>query len=507
MKKFHAPFCLVLALLTLLFSGLSASADDPVPKNLQVYLPVISTYAPGTVTLDPQKIGGPGSSLIYHGETYSGPVAVPESALVGIVVNGQAYLYHPSMGENVSFSEATNRLAFIRFWLWLPKGSQAAQPAPDVNSYSNVVLGEALGSLPDGVALTLSTQVTIKRSDPDLTITNLLGRWVAIKVYYKEWGPQVHYLAPAGRYLDSNVIATLGNLKVISHPLLDDASSPCSIQIKSAQVTKIETFGAVYRGVSIFARQQKWPPGSEESWNGPDHDLVLRLNLIDMAHMWIEAVENLGSLITPACLDLLTGLFSNAIETTFLTVATDEERIKMPYAVAMTRDAFWSILKCYGFIQSGMALEVLYTFWDIFVAGGYLVTDHIILPAFVYTSSAYSSEEFYYPPCETTAAPRIDIFVRAKVKGPAGAAVSYSYLKRYCDGYSGSAGSYTGTIGSNGIYLAAMVGSFNLENSQDQILVKATVNGTVKQEILNYNSFGLDGFNLFFPKVAEFVFP
>jgi hypothetical protein len=111
-------------------------------------------------------------------------------------------------------------------------------------------------------------------------------------------------------------------------------------------------------------------------------------------------------------------------------------------------------------------------------------------------------------PCESTAAPRIDIFVQAKVKGPANAGLTYWYKKKYCNGTFGTTvGPYTGTIGSNGIYFAGMLGSFKMENSQDQIQVFAIVNGQEKQQVLNYNSFGMDGFSIFFPKVAEFSFP
>ena len=85
--------------------------------------------------------------------------------------------------------------------------------------------------------------------------------------------------------------------------------------------------------------------------------------------------------------------------------------------------------------------------------------------------------------------------------------VQIVYRKIHCDGHLGSVGPYSGETDLNGFYNPGMVGVFTLNNSQDLVVVRATVNGQQQEKIYRVSAFGgMNGGSLFFPLVAEFVF-
>ena len=116
-------------------------------------------------------------------------------------------------------------------------------------------------------------------------------------------------------------------------------------------------------------------------------------------------------------------------------------------------------------------------------------------------------------PCSETYEAHDDVYVHAMVTvqhggvAAAGVPVRIDYQKIHCDGHLGTIAPVTGETGSTGLFVANTSGVFHLDNTQDLIVVKATVGGVVQQKIFPFGAFyGLDGSNLFFPMEVSFLF-
>ena len=117
------------------------------------------------------------------------------------------------------------------------------------------------------------------------------------------------------------------------------------------------------------------------------------------------------------------------------------------------------------------------------------------------------------PECSETEIDHGDGYVRGVVQVLVGGApaaeipVRIDYEKIHCDGHLGHVAPVTGETGTDGRFAAGMLGSFKLDNSQDLVVVRATVNGQVKDKVFRVSAFnGFDGSSIFFPLVAEFTF-
>jgi hypothetical protein len=115
--------------------------------------------------------------------------------------------------------------------------------------------------------------------------------------------------------------------------------------------------------------------------------------------------------------------------------------------------------------------------------------------------------------CDATRIDHGDGYVRGIVHVTRGGApadevpVRIDYRKIHCDGSVGTVDPVFGETGPDGGFAAGMLGAFTLDNSQDLVVVRATVQGQVKEKIFEVSDFwGLDGSSIFFPLVAEFDF-
>jgi hypothetical protein len=116
-------------------------------------------------------------------------------------------------------------------------------------------------------------------------------------------------------------------------------------------------------------------------------------------------------------------------------------------------------------------------------------------------------------PCADTIEAHDDVYVHARITvldhgiPDVEVPVRIDYQKVHCDGHLGSIAPIYGETGSTGAFVANTTGIFHLDNTQDKIVVRATVHGVVQEKIFLFGAFfGLDGSNLFFPKEAEFLF-
>lgn len=116
-------------------------------------------------------------------------------------------------------------------------------------------------------------------------------------------------------------------------------------------------------------------------------------------------------------------------------------------------------------------------------------------------------------PCNETLETHDDVYVKARVTVYNGtvpaddAAVRIDYRKVYCDGHESGIDPVYGETQSAGVYVCQTTGVFHLNNTQDYILVRATVGSMVQERIFSFEAFnGLDGSGLFFPMEAGFFF-
>lgn len=358
------------------------------------FFPAVNYLLKGNnlVVLNPEKIGGLGSIIIYQGEEHDDPVVVPKNCIVGVIVDGQPRLYHPAMGEGIAFSDKTDKLAFACFWLSL-QGSDLNTAFSKKNSKFPTLPAQtdksitAGNSLPNGMRTGLPPRVLISRDDPKITITNTLQRWVAVKVHAAAT-TRVYFLSPYGRQISSNIIVTLGNQGLIPSDYFKGTGSSNSITISSSDVTRIDVFGAIFRSFPVMVTEGKWPPGTTESWEGyrSDRELVLKLNVLDTMHFMLEGVEHLLGIVPLECFDTGVSAITNQIEFLFLQYVTEEQRVSSPYLLAWRNEFATGLALCLG--ELGVApLELLNTFVDLAGALDFLVEDI----GFAFPQMAYSN--------------------------------------------------------------------------------------------------------------------
>lgn len=367
------------------------------------FLPAVNYLLRPTnvIELNPEEIGGPGSEILYQGIMYDAPVVVPENAIVGVKVNGQMRLYHSAMGNNVTFSDTTDKLAFACFWLSLQAGDLNNIDKKKSDAFKDLTFAKSVtsgNSLPNGTSVGLPPAVSISRNDPSITFTNTYQRWVAVKVYAATT-PQVYFLAPAGRAISSNVILTLGNQGLISSDYFNDTKSPNSVTISTSDVTRIDVFGAVFRAYSVINERGSWPPGTAESWEGyrSDRELVLKLNLLDTMHFMLEGIEHLLGVVPIECFDAGVSALTNQIEFLFLSYTTEEERVSAPYLYAFRNELVTSLTLCLGELAVA-PLALLNTFTDMVGLLDFIAEDVIFaIPQMAYSHSFWVIDDVPQP--------------------------------------------------------------------------------------------------------------
>jgi len=276
--------------------------------------------ADGTVTLSAQTIAGTNGTLIYEGQEYTGDVTVDANALVGVMKDGKAYLYHSALGD-VELSEETSRRAVGEFMVATTDGSDATPAA-----YAAIRDGK-LGDDPKK----LETGVVVERLDEtNVKVTNNTSRWIAVKA---PGHTKPVFLTPASRVPNLNILSAI----IRGFTRADFASATS----QTFEVTggKLETFGAVVRAypawrvfedkaladlakdmLSVLHETQgsqilsRLPTGFEEAVRA-DQELFLQVNSIDLHIAQLEGLKNLVGILPVEALDALVQGFINVLET------------------------------------------------------------------------------------------------------------------------------------------------------------------------------------------------
>jgi len=350
----------------------------------------------GSVTLTAEELAGPGGKIVFQGKEYTDKVEVPEDALVGVIKNGNPYLYHPSMGKT-ELSEQTSREAVGRFIIGVDAKSLATQALTSAHSAEMDQI-YAVAEVSDIIDETdLPTKIHISRYQNELTITNNANRWAAVKVTSHS-GEHIYFIPPCARVLDSNFSrwvksregSAIFNGVYDDSNLLDNFSPSSDLTITVLPPATIETFGAVSRALPLYSAAMPWPPGTQEAWLA-DHALMLCLNTIDLYYVAMEGLKHLLQLAPLSCLDAATGAIMNWVEAEFLGYMTREERIKSDWYRILNQDVKNSMIQCLAIKPTLGSIEILSTFWNILTAGDYLLEDVVLVDPVFTNAASYAS--------------------------------------------------------------------------------------------------------------------
>jgi hypothetical protein len=162
------------------------------------------------VNIDVDALGGQDATVIYQGKTQSGAIQVPANELMGVIIDGKAYLYHPTMGEDVTFSETTSRQALALFMFGLDYSDVSAPDNPFIFSQTvpePKILGPGDDTIDDtGVWISRLERET-NTGEMILNAENNYNRWVGLK--FSDGSTRL--LPPSGRIFDSNICRWLSS--------------------------------------------------------------------------------------------------------------------------------------------------------------------------------------------------------------------------------------------------------------------------------------------------------
>jgi hypothetical protein len=317
------------------------------------------------------NVTAPGTTIVSAGNTYDGASGLSTATLVGIVKDGQAYLYHPALGS-VALSEETSRRAVGMLILDLEDDSGTSKAS------------QAFGrSLAVGDSTTLSTGVDVKRLDASTyEVSNPKKRWVAVK--RGSIDPPTFIPPRKGVSLS---VYDLGQLFASDFELN-------SVARITVQAQSIETFGAMSRANPI-----SWltPSMRDKAREALDHDtlLFLRVNAVDFVQFAVEGYDKILGLVPGKdCLDAaaLSGL-RGAFEQWFVGVITGDEELARQFRDKIAANFTQKLAQCGCAVATAGACEALNEFIKIVSAMSWIVDDALLGQWDVYRNDAYASLE------------------------------------------------------------------------------------------------------------------
>lgn len=331
------------------------------------------TFASGTIRAH-------GSTIVLNGQEYQNQADVTTNGLVGVVRDGHAYLYHPSLGD-VALSEETSRRAVGRM---LFESAQGSLPLT-TSLASKLTLGQSVET---------ATGVVIENvGDGFYTATNTKKRWAAIRV---PSNGSSFYLSPRDSVLETNAILALGRvLSAVTGTYSPyDGSPPFAVS-----APPIETYGSVVRAFVLVPVQPLTsvpflPRLIDETNEALSNDsvLFLRLNAVDAVFLVIDGWRNITGLFPAECYDGLDEIALSGVEAAFLQTV-DREDLAGDVARDTIAEAAQSIplCACDATIIGIPACESLATFLDILSAGSWIVDDVLIGGIDSFSSEAYAT--------------------------------------------------------------------------------------------------------------------
>lgn len=300
---------------------------------------------PTTELIDPVAIGGAGTTIIYRDEEFTGPTTIAPGSIVGIKKDGEYFLYHPSMGTGVTFSEETNKEAVLYSFL-NPTGPSPSNKALAYTSDKDV-------ALPAGV------RVTTDGRDGKIKLENTLQRWCALKVMRSDV-PEIHYLSPATPIMADDAQFLRYALKGAA----DYSFTGSEIVLDTNGVTSIEIYGSYARATAIIAING-YPPNAGRAVNR-DYNLLQKVCLLDLSAVAYVQFCNITKAAIPLeCLDSVFDLLSTQVQLSIVNQISYDDRLANAIAHEGNSSLMLGLLKCTTEFKTAGAAALLYTYWDI----------------------------------------------------------------------------------------------------------------------------------------------
>jgi hypothetical protein len=300
-----------------------------------------------TVVLSVSAIAGPGGKLFYKGQEYSDRVEVPFNSLVGVIKNGQYYLYHPALG-NEEPSHFNSRLAIGKFIEGLTGDLELLAETQEMHSATSMLATESgQESLPFDEDITLSTGTVIRGHSAvvdegsnvhvECRLQNETRRWVAVKdhIDYDGSDELVYFLPPHFEAfltptgmpttltdfvlsLDTKIKEKWSNLwGITDYPMREDLVAPLKVygSVVPALWLHIARMGYdIFQYLEyfpeslkkyIFPQTYESPPvditeahyakliANIQEARADDQDLFVRLNTVSFVYITLETVKQL----------------------------------------------------------------------------------------------------------------------------------------------------------------------------------------------------------------------
>jgi len=245
-------------------------------------------------------ITAPNASIVSVGAIQDGAAGVSASSLVGIVKDGKAYLYHPSLG-NVDLSDETSQQALGAYCAErLRVGKGAAASLRDEVGYAKV----SGRSLNIGASAVLANGLRVTRTETDrYRFENPTRRWAVVK------GPtESVLLAPAiaegvpdwartivnGRIEGGSATITVGEADVETYASM---ASIAMLFLPSLS-HGVAVGAAITDGVSFSTVMDL----AQDALNH-DSELFLAVNVVELFDILLGAVEHVAGVLPGDCIN------------------------------------------------------------------------------------------------------------------------------------------------------------------------------------------------------------
>lgn len=248
----------------------------------------------------------PGATIVVGGVEYADSAPVSEEALVGVVKNGHAYLYHPAMGD-AELSEYNSRRA-VGFFL--------AYQMMDANARARVADKLEDRSLEPGEQVELATGVSVEGVGYRLyRFTNARHRWVGIIC---DW--YMRLLPPSGGVFCPDIADAFSG--IVDSVFEESESCECAVT-----EWDVKTYCSMIRAAPLLQSPSLAGALMEEAAlaNSRGPEPFLQANVVDWVQVNYECLEAVLG-VCPDCEELpIDALFSRAVESALVRVLTEND--------------------------------------------------------------------------------------------------------------------------------------------------------------------------------------
>jgi len=313
----------------------------------------------------------PGGTIVYQGQEYRETAKVPKNALVGVVLDGKAYLYHPALGD-AGLSDENSRRAVGYFIVGVDTPATAK------------LTHESRSRLDVGATVTLGTGVDVRHGPYGVcNLTNPKKRWVAVKL--PDGTAKPIFLAPRESAVETNLIAGITELVKGDFRPYDNAV----VEIPSGW---LETYGAMMRAPpALFVLSSKLRNAAQEAL-GHDAALFIHVNYVDFSLFVREGVKHITGMIPgEPCFDrAFDAAIQNAYDTLAVGVLTCDAEQTAKFRDEMVNELVQDGALCLCEQLSAGVCHVVTVFLNVVALGNWIIDDTILGTWDVYSNAAYA---------------------------------------------------------------------------------------------------------------------